>query len=318
MELSLLCTSAINWHLLGICDGIQGTVDHSMVEDEPTIAAHIYREVLKIADSRKRTRSWLSRDIRRALFNFRLNMAHGKVFMQWIMQDPNKFAEAVFGVLEVFGQRNGTSQANSHIFHLHMLAVAVSPSEASLPPFPRITIAECIARLPASQRELRWHDVAILKKCADQNKIFSPDDLPVASCSFFATGVYMTGFGELVEKPDHINGFLDLSLLRNLDDGTKKQITKLQVERGWHITRFEDDESGSQSDAVLSVQQLVLRSATERMPSSEKNSRCEWTRLFVRRLRSCVCENGTGESGQQERQQEPSSEIAHVSFSAGV
>jgi hypothetical protein len=129
---------------------------------------------------------------------------------------------------------------SSCIFHLHMLAVAVAPSEESLPPLPRITIAECIARLSVYTSPYQPHDIAILKNCAEQNKILEPSDLPAASCSFFATTSPSCGFGKPTALPDHIIGFVDVLELRKIDRRQREQINELQAERGWSITRFED------------------------------------------------------------------------------
>ena len=222
-----------------------------MIDDEPDHAAHIFGEVSARAERCKRIHSWHSHDIRRALSRFRWAMAHGRIFAYWSMQDPVGFAKAVSDLLKAVGQYVSNSEASTNLFHLHMLAKVLSPSEASLPPFPQITVAECIQRLPISRFDSRRYDVAILKRCADQDKIFTPDDLPASSCSFSAKRVTGPGFDLLVKTPDHMSGFLDLHQLRDLDKGKKEQINKLQVERGLSITRFEDyNETDSRSGAV--------------------------------------------------------------------
>jgi hypothetical protein len=126
------------------------------------------------------------------------------------------------------------------MFHQHMLAATVSPSEKSLPPFPHVTIAECIERLSRYGTYDQDHDVAILKMCADQKKIFTPEDLTVASCSFFATRTCVGFHRSPFSIPDHIMGYVDVIQLRNLGKETKELINKLEAERGWTITRFED------------------------------------------------------------------------------
>jgi hypothetical protein len=127
----------------------------------------------------------------------------------------------------------------------------VAPLEVSLPPLPRITIAECIARLSIYESYYQAHDIAILKKCANQNKIFEPKDLPATSCSFFAMSSLMCGFGKPLSLPDHIIGFFDVLELRKIDKEQREQINKLQAERGWRITRFEDyDEADSRGGAA--------------------------------------------------------------------
>jgi hypothetical protein len=91
-----------------------------------------------------------------------------------------------------------------------------------------------------------------LKKCADQSKKFAPEDLPAASCSFFAKESLNIPFsGKRVQKPDHIVGLLDVLQLRRIDTEKREQINKLQAERGWAITRFEDyDEADSLSEVA--------------------------------------------------------------------
>jgi hypothetical protein len=251
MGTNLACGTAVPWHCLEVWDRIQATVGTSMVENEPTIAAHIYGEILKTVESCRRTRSWRLYDISRALFEMRLFMRYGKVCIQRTMQKSVEFAKAVSDLLELYGQAAGTHRSNPYMLHLHILAVAVAPLEPSLPPFPHLTIAECIARLSIIRHRYQLHDVKILKACADQNKIFTPDDLPAASYSFFAKTFIGKGFGKLIQKPGHIRGFLDFHLLRGLDKGKKEQINKLQAERGWSVTRFDDcGEEDSQSGAA--------------------------------------------------------------------
>jgi DNA invertase Pin-like site-specific DNA recombinase len=132
-----------------------------------------------------------------------------------------------------------------------MLAVTLTPSDDVLPPFPRVTIAECIDRLSRHMSYHQAHDVAILKMCADQKKIFTPEDLPVASCSFFATTTRVIRSNLPFSKPDHILGLVNMVQLRSLDKGQRKRINDLQMEHGWDITRFEEyDEAGSRSEAA--------------------------------------------------------------------
>ena len=56
---------------------------------------------------------------------------------------------------------------------------------------------------------------------------------------------------ERVKKPDHIIGLLDVLQLRRIDKQKRDHINKLQAERGWNITRFEDyDEADSLSEVA--------------------------------------------------------------------
>ena len=50
----------------------------------------------------------------------------------------------------------------------------------------------------------------------------------------------MLCFGERLTKPDHIFGGLDLVQLRKIDKETRGSINKVEADRGWRITPFED------------------------------------------------------------------------------
>jgi len=50
----------------------------------------------------------------------------------------------------------------------------------------------------------------------------------------------MLCFGKRLTNPDHIFGGLDLVQLRKIDKETRGSINKVEADRGWRITPFED------------------------------------------------------------------------------
>jgi len=255
MDVHAAFFSTINWHVLKAVDDIRGAADASAQAGESTVAARMYETVTKALKGILANPAWQAPDIASAVLTSLLNTLLTMSSLYMKAKDQTNFAQTVASILCLVGpspeREEDRGPMSSCIFHLHMLAMTVAPFEVSLPPLPRITIAECIARLSIYESYYQAHDIAILKKCADQNKIFEPNDLPAASCSFFAMSNLMCGFGKPLSLPDHIIGFFDVLELRKIDKEQREQINKLQAERGWRITRFEDyDEADSRGGAA--------------------------------------------------------------------
>jgi hypothetical protein len=244
MDLHAAFFSAINWQVLKAVDGIRALANASAQAGEFTIAAHMYETVTRALEGVLCNPVWRAADIAPAVLTSLLNTLLTKSSLYMKAKDQAKFVQTVASIVKLVGKaperKADRGPMSSCIFHLHVLAVALAPWEESLPPLPQITIAECIARLSVYTSPYQPHDIAILKNCAEQNKILEPSDLPAASCSFFATTSPLCGFGKPTALPDHIIGFVDVLELRKIDRRQREQINELQAERGWSITRFED------------------------------------------------------------------------------
>jgi hypothetical protein len=242
---SLVCNSAVLWHIIETLDGIRAAADTSAQAGELSIAAYIYEDATKVMRHFCETSaSWMAA-VRPVLLDLLAYTEFTKAFLYWKAHDAVMFVRTISSILETVGFFKGRARQEDilqspRLFHLTLLAVVVSPSAHLRPPFPPITIARCVARLSAAHSEYRSHDTAILKQCADQSKNFAPEDLPAASCSFFAMESAIPCLTERVKKPDHIIGFLDVLQLRRISTQKREQINRLQAERGWPITRFED------------------------------------------------------------------------------
>jgi len=254
---SLVCASAVAWHIIGALDGIRAAADTSAQAGELSIAADMYEKAtIAMRDYWSTSASWLPA-IQPVLLNLLANTELTKAYLYWKAREAVMFVRTVSELLEMAGFFKSVAYQEDILqspgmFHLTLLAVVVSPSAALRPPFPSITIERCIACLSAPYSTYRSHDAAILKQCVDQSKKFAPEDLPAASCSFFAKESLNIPFsGERVQKPDHIIGLLDVLQLRRIDTEKREQVNKLQAERGWTITRFEDyDEADSLSEVA--------------------------------------------------------------------
>lgn len=247
---NLACYSAIGWNDIEGLGGVKATADVSALAGELAVATKLYEAVLRPLQGQVMNPQRYAPDLNLALYSLWFSTLLTKTNLHRQEKNFTGFARTVARLLNVDGAAADEDRGpiGAYIFHQHMLTVTVSPSEEFLPPFPPMTIAECIERLSVNElcSHHQAHDVAILKTCADQKKIFTPEDLPVASCSFYAGTGDMLCFGQPVSKPDHIIGYLDVIQLRALGKGMKEWINKLQKECGWGITRFEDyDEEDS-------------------------------------------------------------------------
>jgi hypothetical protein len=250
---NLACVSAISWQFLRILHCIKASADVSAQAGELVIAASLYGKIVRVFEALRHNPLWQAPEIKIPFIPLWIDTLLTQTNMYKHAKDPTSFARTVAHILRLIGpSADGDRRpVASCIFHKHMLATILLPSEKSLPPFPSVTIAGCIDRLSVTKSRQQAHDVAILKKCADQNKIFTPEDLPVAACSFFVKKGRMACFARPISKPDRIVGYVDALQLRNLDKATRERINELQRERGWGITRFEDyDEVDSQSEVA--------------------------------------------------------------------
>ena len=252
---SLACVSALNWNWVEGFAGIKATADISALVGEFAVAAKLCGQIVE--ELRHFTLdSWTRRsETNLALYSLLVNTLLTKTNLHRQERNFTGFAQTVARLLHVVGAASHEDRGPvaSTIFHQHMLAILVSPMEESLPAFPQVTIAECIERLSVKELIIdhQAHDVSMLRTYADPENFFTPEDLPVASCSFFAETSNIFCFGQPVSKPDRIVGYLDVIQLRALEKRTKEHINKLQRERGWGITRFEDfDEVDSPSGAA--------------------------------------------------------------------
>ena len=253
---SLICDSAVVWHTIGALDGFKAAADTSAHAGELSIAAFMYESVTKAMINYRKISASQMPAVRPVLLKLLADTELAKAYLYLRAQDAVMFVRPMSSLLEMSGFFKGYAHQEDillspGIFHLTLLAVVVSPSASLRPPFPTISIARCVACLSATHTELGSYDIAILKQCADQSKNFAPEDLPAASCSFFAMEWDMRCPSKRVEKPDHIIGFLDVLQLRRIDKQKREHINKLQAELGWNITRFEDyDEANSLSEVA--------------------------------------------------------------------
>ena len=243
MRLNVACFSAMNWHILEALGRLKAAADTLARAGELTIAEYMYKSVKEALERARHSPLWLGPEITTFVLEllFDTLLTTSSLYMK--AKDQTEFARTIASILELTGVTadEDSNPVTSRIFHLHMLAVAVAPSEETLPPFPEITVAECIARLSTYESDHQFHDLAILKSSANHSKIFhQPEDLPTPSCSFFAVSGRVCPFGERITLPDHIVDFLDVLQLRTIGKEQRTRINKLQTERGWGVTRFED------------------------------------------------------------------------------
>lgn len=253
---NLVCNSALSWHIIGALDGVRAAADTSAQAGELAVAVYLYEKAVKLTGEYGKVSILRIPQVHLVLLKLLANTELTMAYLYLKAKNAVRFAEVVTNILGMMRLCVGVADQDDNpeapgMFHLHMLAVVVSPSEALRPPLPPITIAECIARLSITESDYRSHDVAILRQCPNQDKNFAPEDLPVDSCSFFATDSPVRCIGKRVRKPDHIVGLLDVLQLRRIDTEKREQINKLQAERGWAITRFEDyDEADSLTEVA--------------------------------------------------------------------
>ena len=237
----LQCMSAVHWHCLMVLDGLKAAADASVRENELAPAEFLYEQVVETIESWKCSPSWQASDCRRPLLYLLMNTQLTKAYFHMKTQDRSGFIRTVFEILDLTGGSHRAGPLGSCVFHLHMLAATMIASWSTVvPAFPSTSITECIAHLSSLNYAQQRHDIAILKRCTDQNKPFEPTDLPAAFCSFYAMRDPMLCFGKRLTNPDHIFGGLDLVQLRKIDKETRGSINKVEADRGWRITPFED------------------------------------------------------------------------------
>lgn len=183
--------------------------------------------------------------VKSAINQLEIDTLFTKAYLRLVCEDKLRFCRTVQLILRP--SIRGASlpdSATSCILHLHILALSARTVHSPSPSLPSITISECIDRLTqASSNRFQRHDAAILEKCADHGKYFTPDDLPIASSSFYAMPKTPVAYNDRVEEPDHIVDWLDLQQLRDTDEVTRERINRMQAERGWPITKFQSYDS---------------------------------------------------------------------------
>lgn len=253
---SLVCDSAVIWRMIGSLDAARAAADNVAQAGQLSLAARMYELATKAMRAYCKTSASRTPAVWPVLLELLADTELTKAYLYWKVHDAAMFVRTVSSLVEmaVFfkeGARQEDILQSPRMFHLTLLAVVVSPSASLRPPLPPITIARCVACLSATHTEHGSHDTAILKRCADQSKNFAPEDLPAASCSYSAMECAIPCHTERVQKPDHIIGLLDVLQLRRIDKQKREHINKLQAERGWTITRFEDyDEVDSLSEVA--------------------------------------------------------------------
>lgn len=217
---------------------LKTVADASSRRGEIAIALHLYDWIIAALKSRNHSLpSQHEPNFQQKFYQVLLDTLITKAYLQVKSAATTGFCQTVSTIVETMRDAHLSDRQIPCVFHLNLLAVVVT--SAFSPPLPSFTIAKCIARLRHAQgNPLERHDAAMLERCPDRNKIFTPDDIPITTSSFHSRKRAVQ-VGKPVKSPDHIKGWLDLQQLRNADKVTRERINKLQAERGWRITPFE-------------------------------------------------------------------------------
>ena len=84
------------------------------------------------------------------------------------------------------------------------------------------------------------HDSEVLLRHPDQEAVLSSEHLPLYQCSAFRLPLPSTNYHKALLKQERFKGWLDMDLLRSLDQGLKKHINDLQKHYGIKVTAFDE------------------------------------------------------------------------------
>jgi hypothetical protein len=238
MRSNLICFHAFGWQTFKALDGLKALADATVQAGEYVVATRIYNNIIPLLDVSPDMWDFMP-DIAPTMSLLMFETQFTFAYLQLKTGDTHSFTQSVTRAFEMIepGVRD-FAPIQAVLLHLRILAMSASGGSFELSP--RNTVAECIATLVrGGSDKYRTHDIAILKRCADDSKIISPQDLPVASCSIHALPPKCISPKDSHKIPDHIVGYLDTKTLRETNKETRETINRLQVERGWHVTQFE-------------------------------------------------------------------------------
>ena len=84
------------------------------------------------------------------------------------------------------------------------------------------------------------HDSEVLLRQPDQEAVLTSEHLPLYQCSAFRLPLPSTNYHKALLKQERFKGWLDMDLLRSLDQGMKKHINDLQKQYGIKVTAFDE------------------------------------------------------------------------------
>lgn len=238
---SLVCSPALVWRMFLDFDSLKTLTDTLAQNGEIQLALDTLEDISCTMLIRFGCRmQGLPQDMRGPFLQLSVDTALTLAYLRLTVEDS--FGSS--GKLETLDLLDNTNRNQvprleaSYSFHVRLLLPVTSQSYLGYPP--GMTIANCIAELtlPGSNSH-QLHDAAILDKLPDHNKLFIPQDLPAASCSVFTLPPNCINLRK-VSLGDNIVGYLDTNMLRETSNEMREKINKLQVERGWQVTRFED------------------------------------------------------------------------------
>ncbi|GAB7328339.1 hypothetical protein MBLNU13_g00332t1 [Cladosporium sp. NU13] len=103
------------------------------------------------------------------------------------------------------------------------------------------TIREVVESLTSSSREPHSiHDSEILLRQSDQETVVTAQHLPLDQCSAFQLPLPDTSHHKTLLKQDRFKGWLDMDLLRSLDEVAKRSINKQQKNWKIKVTAFDE------------------------------------------------------------------------------
>jgi hypothetical protein len=246
----LMCTSSLVSRTFRNLENLKGLADSSVHDNELELADVIYLLIWNII--RRGFPLQPPFDMRHPMQQLLIDTALTVAHLHLKNKDIPSFATEILrtAYLRGSGKALFPDLVMSHVFHIILLSTVTSEASstvapgASSTPLLDVTIAECIARLrlPGSS-DHQLHDAAILQRCPDHNKKSECKDLPLESCSAYALPPNCVNTRKAdggVRTPANIDGWLDTEILRGTNKKTREEINRLEVARGWEVTRFED------------------------------------------------------------------------------
>lgn len=106
---------------------------------------------------------------------------------------------------------------------------------------PTVSVREVVNFLARPGRERHGaHDTDVLLRQPDQEALLTRKHLPLDQCSAFQLPLPSTSYHKALLEQERFRGWLDMDLLRSLDEGMKTHINNQQKQYGIKVTAFDE------------------------------------------------------------------------------